>query len=71
MNLRSVSDEIARKVDDFSAGASNCAEARAGVDELINADHTFVANGVMTVLEQEGFSNTSSGGEEDNDGLDD
>ena len=63
MNLRGVIDEIASRADDFLAGASNRKEARAGIDELINADYPQlnpaerrqVAEGVMTVLDNEGF----------------
>lgn len=63
MNLRSVIDEIASRADDFLAGAANRKEARAGVDELINADYPQlspaerkqVAEGVMTILDNEGF----------------
>ncbi len=63
MNLRALIDEIASRADDFLAGASNRKEARAGIDELINADHPQlnpaerrqVAEGVMTILENEGF----------------
>lgn len=63
MNLRAVMDEIASEADDFLAGAANRKEARAGIDELINADYPQlspaerkqVAEGVMGILENEGF----------------
>jgi len=70
MNLRAIIDEIADRADDFLAGASNRAEARAGVNELINADYHHlgpaerrqVADGVMSILETEGFFDNTPGG---------
>lgn len=76
MNLRDIVDAIARKADDFFAGASSRAEARAGVYELINADYfplspadrTTVAEGVMAILDQEGvFEEPAGGGASDAD----
>ncbi|GAB1488842.1 hypothetical protein MASR2M8_12900 [Opitutaceae bacterium] len=69
MNLRSIIEEIANQADDFLEGASNRAEARAGVNELINADYLelgpadrkIVADGVMRILEQEGFFDHAPG----------
>ena len=63
MDLRSLIEEIASQADDFLAGAANRKEARAGIDELINADHPRlspadrqkIAEGVMAILENEGF----------------
>jgi hypothetical protein len=63
MDLRSIIEEIASQADDFPAGAANRKEARAGIDELINADHPRlspgdrqkIAEGVMPILENEGF----------------
>jgi hypothetical protein len=63
MDLSSSIDEIASQADDFLAGAANWKEARAGIDELINADHPRlspgdrqqIAEGVMAILEDEGF----------------
>jgi hypothetical protein len=63
MDLRSIIDEIASRADDFLAGAANRKEARAGIDELVNADHPQlspgdrqkIAEGVMAILEDEGF----------------
>jgi hypothetical protein len=63
MDLRSIIEEIASQADDFLAGAENRKEARAGIDELINADHPQlspgdrqkIAEGVMAILENEGF----------------
>jgi hypothetical protein len=63
MDLRSIIEEIAIQADDFLAGAANRKEARAGIDELINADHPQlspgdrqkIAKGVMAILENEGF----------------
>ncbi len=70
MNLREIIDHIASQADDFLAGASNRAEARAGVNELINADYfsltpaerQTVADGVMAILEDEGFFEAEPGG---------
>jgi len=70
MNLREIVDEIARQADDFLAGASNRAEARAGVYELINADYfalspderKTVAEDVMAILDEEGFFEEPAGG---------
>lgn len=63
MDLRSIIEAIAIQADDFLAGAANRKEARAGIDELINADHPQlspgdrqkIAEGVMAILEDEGF----------------
>ena len=63
MDLRSIIDEIASQADDFISGAANRKEARAGIDELINADYPRlsaaerkkVAEDVMAILENEGF----------------
>lgn len=63
MDLRPIIDDIASRADDFLAGAENRKEARAGIDELINADHPQlspgdrqkIAEGVMAILENEGF----------------
>ena len=63
MDLRSIIDEIASRADDFLAEAANRKEARAGIDELVNADHPQlspgdrqkIAEGVMAILEGEGF----------------
>ena len=63
MDFRSLIEEIASQADDFLAGVANRKAARAGIDELINADHPQlspgdrkkVAEGVMAILEQEGF----------------
>ena len=63
MDFHDIIEEIASQADDFLAGVANRKEARAGIDELINADHPQlspgdrkkVAEGVMAILEQEGF----------------
>jgi len=63
MDLRSIIDEIASQADDFLSGAANRKEARAGIEEQINADYPRlsaaerkkVAEDVMTILENEGF----------------
>ncbi|HEY0944523.1 MAG TPA: hypothetical protein VGD81_04620 [Opitutaceae bacterium] len=69
MNLRVIIDEIADQADDFLAGAANQAEARAGISELINADYSDlppgdrqkVADGVMNILNEEGFFENEHG----------
>jgi hypothetical protein len=63
MDLHSIIDEIASQADGFLAGAANRKEARAGIEELINADYRQlspserkkVADDVMAILENEGF----------------
>jgi hypothetical protein len=63
MDLPSIIDEIASQADDFLDGAANRKEARAGIDELLNADYPQlspaerkkVAEGVLAILENEGF----------------
>ncbi|HUL54226.1 MAG TPA: hypothetical protein VLT83_12525 [Opitutaceae bacterium] len=79
MDLHSIIDEIASQADDFLAGSANRKEARAGVDELINADYPQlnaaerkkVAEDVMVILENEGFfefgASRSSTGESDDE----
>ena len=70
MNLRDIIEKIASEADDFLAGASNRGEAKAGVYELINADffsltpdeRKIVAEGVMAILEDEGFFEAEPGG---------
>ena len=67
MDLSSIIDEIASQADDFLANAANRKEARAGIDELVNndyprlspADRKNVAEGVMAILENEGFFETA------------
>lgn len=66
MDLSSIIDEIASQADDFLASAANRKEARAGIDELVNTnysrlspvDRKKVVEGVMAILEQEGFFET-------------
>ena len=75
MNLRIIIEEIASQADDFLEGASNRAEARAGVNELINADYLelgpadrkIVADGVMAILEDEGFFDRAPAESDDDD----
>lgn len=63
MDLEAIIDQIADEADDFLAGASNRAQARAGVEEFLTAEHPALAAndraqvvaGVMQVLEREGF----------------
>lgn len=70
MELESITEAIAGRADDFLEGASNRAQARAGVYELINADYPqlppsdrdSVAARVMEILEREGFFDAVPGG---------
>lgn len=63
MNLQVIIHDIASRADDVLAGASNRAQARAGVEELITLDfpetappdRRKVVDGVMAILEAEGF----------------
>lgn len=65
-NLRPIIDEIANQADEFLAGASDRAQARAGIAELLTMDYaqlnpedrTAVISGVMSVLEEEDFFGT-------------
>lgn len=61
--LQSIIDHIADTADDFLADASNRAQARAGIEELLTADYSQlspadrvkVVAGVMVILNKEGF----------------
>jgi hypothetical protein len=65
-DLRPIIDEIANQADDFLAGVSDRAQARAGISELLTmdyshlnpADRTIVITCVMSVLEHEDFFGT-------------
>ena len=69
MHLPSIIHEIAAKADDVLAGASDRAQARAGIEELITLDYLSlnplerqeVVVGVMAVLEREGFFDFTPG----------
>lgn len=58
--------EIADRADDFLAGATNRAQGRAGIEEVLtmdypalaSADRALVVAGVMSVLEEEDFFGT-------------
>ncbi|HTX65203.1 MAG TPA: hypothetical protein VMD31_05500 [Opitutaceae bacterium] len=81
MDLRPFIDEIAGQADDFLDGAANRAEARAGIAEQVNANHPElspadrrkVVDGVMAILETEGFfaAGRGPGGAGAEDGSDD
>lgn len=66
MNLAPIIEEIASRADNFLAGASNRAQARAGISELITVDYshltpaerTQVIDSVMAILEAEDFFGT-------------
>jgi hypothetical protein len=66
IDLRPIIAEIASQADDVLAGASDRAQARAGIQELLTLDYVDltpeerkkVADGVMAVLEQEDFFGT-------------
>lgn len=63
MDLRAIIEQIASEADDFLAGASDRAQARAGIAELLNmdffelspTDRQQVTDGVMAILEEEEF----------------
>ena len=63
MDLAVIIDEIARQADEFLAGATDRAQARAGIAELLNMDYAdlnpeqrgAVTRGVMAILEAEEF----------------
>jgi hypothetical protein len=63
MHLRPLIDEIASQADDFLAGILDRSQARASTDEFIQldyprlaaADRKRVVDGVMAILEDEGF----------------
>jgi hypothetical protein len=65
-NLRPIIDEIANQADDFLAGVSGRAQAKAGISELLTMDYPYlpevdraiVTKGVMSLLEQEDFFGT-------------
>jgi hypothetical protein len=69
MNLSALIDEIAARADDFLDGFDGRADARAGILELLTAEHPtlteaerkHVTDGVMTILEDEGFFEKSPG----------
>lgn len=64
--LRPIIAEIASRADDFLAGTTDRAQARAGIAELLTmdysqlaaADRTIVIAGVMSLLEEEDFFGT-------------
>ena len=65
-HLHSIIDEIANQADDFLAGATDRAHARAGIAELLTMDYpdlgtaerAEVVTGVMATLEAEEFFGT-------------
>jgi hypothetical protein len=67
MSLSAIIDEIALQADDFLAGLTDRAHARAGIAELLTmdyadlvaADRATVTDGVMAVLEAEDFFGTA------------
>jgi hypothetical protein len=69
MDLSALIDEIAARADDFLDGFSGRADARAGIQELLTAEHAglseterkHVTDGVMTILEDEGFFEKTPG----------
>lgn len=69
MHLSALIDEIAAQADDFLDGFTGRADARAGIQELLTAQHNalteaerkHVTDGVMTILEDEGFFEKTPG----------
>ncbi|HEY4300956.1 MAG TPA: hypothetical protein VGM73_08795 [Candidatus Didemnitutus sp.] len=76
MDLKSIVSGICDQADDFLSGVSRRDEARAGVAEILTmhhpslpaADKKVVIDGVMRVLEQEGFFDRDAGVADDDDG---
>ncbi len=70
MNLGALIDQIAAQADEFLDGFSGRADARAGIQELITAQYNslseeerrHVTDGVMSILEDEGFFDKPPGG---------
>ncbi|MSU70629.1 MAG: hypothetical protein EXS39_07635 [Opitutaceae bacterium] len=64
MDLQPIIEEIASQADAFLAGATSRKQGRAGIAELLNADHAHlgpadrqkVTDGVMAILEHDDFS---------------
>jgi hypothetical protein len=73
MNLSALIDQIAAQADEFLEGFSGRADARAGIQELLTAQHhtlseeerRHVTDGVMSILEDEGFFDKTPGGGND------
>ncbi|MDD3180749.1 MAG: hypothetical protein PHQ04_10425 [Opitutaceae bacterium] len=71
MDIETLIDDIASQADDFLADATNRTDARTGIMEHLNADYPRlspgdrrkVADGVMAILEEEGFFDTEPGGD--------
>jgi hypothetical protein len=63
MDLAAIIFDVASRADDFLEGATDRAQARAGIAELLNLDYpelgpdlrTEVSRGVMAILEAEEF----------------
>ncbi|MDR1284462.1 MAG: hypothetical protein LBK99_27170 [Opitutaceae bacterium] len=63
MNLTTIIDDIASQADEFLEGTTSRDQARAGIAELLTADYKQfssgdrkkITDGVMTILEDEGF----------------
>ncbi|MEO5959180.1 MAG: hypothetical protein ABIZ49_10605 [Opitutaceae bacterium] len=69
-DLRPIIDQISNQADDFLDGARDRAQGRAGIEELLTMDYNeldsarrkAVTDGVMAVLEAEGFFSATAGG---------
>ena len=69
MTPQAIIREIAAKADDALDGATSRAQARAGIEELITLDYLStppaereqIVQGVMAILEREGFFDLSPG----------
>lgn len=70
MNIDQIANSIADEADEFLAGVTSRAHARAGVAEMVTirhselgpADRVQVTERVMALLEKEGFFDMSAGG---------
>ena len=75
MHPHEIIRDLADRADDLLAGASNRAQARAGLEEQItmdylglpNAERAQVVDAVMLILENEGFFDVEPGGLDDDD----
>ncbi len=78
MNLTPIIDEIADQADDFLEGVVSLDQARAAISEMVTMHHPgfaptdrlAVIEGVMSVLQEEGFFEWGAvGGDLDDDGV--
>ncbi|PTY04690.1 hypothetical protein DB347_18435 [Opitutaceae bacterium EW11] len=76
MHPKSIIDQLANQADEFLEGVTSREQARAAISEMITLHHatlsgrdrTAVIDGVMAVLEEEGFFEASHGEGAESDG---